>query len=202
MIEYDISFPYLDDSNNMMASLLPEKMHLYFKHDQFASELTTVGGLFKNRFVSDQGKKEMVHQLKIFKKKLEAQYDETTIQRQLMNLPQLTIVETSEIDTVAGFRCKKAIGIFDHIALPEMTIYYTDEINIKSPNWCTQFQGIDGVLMQYEVEQLGIRMRFRATSVQGLEVEREMLQPESGYDTVSADQLQFEIQELMNTFNM
>lgn len=202
VIEYNVTFPYLDDSNNMMASLLPEKMYLHFKRDQFSTELATVGGLFKNRFVSNQDQKQLIHQLKIFKKKLETEYDETGIQRQMMNLPNITIVETNEVDTVAGFPCKKAIGIFDHISLPEMTIYYTDQINIDSPNWCTQFYPIEGVLMQYEVEQLGIRMRFRATSVQGLDVDPKILKPEEGYERVSPDQLQVEIEELLNTFNM
>lgn len=202
VIEYSVTFPYLDDSNSMMASLLPDKMYLHFKRDRFSSELATVGGLFKNRFVSDQNEMQLVHQMKIFKKKLESGYDETSVHRQLMNMPNLTIIETNEVDSIAGYACKKAIGIYDHIALPEMIIYYTDEINVDSPNWCTQFHPIKGVLMQYEIEQFGIRMRFRANTVQAVEVDSEKLGPEPGYDRVSPDQLQVEIEELLNSFNM
>lgn len=202
VIEYAVTFPYMDGSQNMMSSLLPDKMHMYFKHDQYATEFATVGGLFKNRFISYQNESRLVHQLKVFKKKFESEYDQNSIQRQVYNLPQLTIVETNEVDTVAGFHCKKAIGIFDHVSLPEMTIYYTDEINIESPNWCTQFFPLEGVLLQYEMEQFGMRMRFRATSVQGLDVEDALLEPEPGYEHVSPDQLQVEIEELLNSFNM
>jgi len=202
VIEYQVTFPYLDDDNSMMASLLPEKMYMYFERDRYTTELSTVGGLFKNRFVSDQDEKELIHQLKIFKKKVEAKYDELGVQRQLLNMPQLTIIQTNEVDTIAGYRCRKAIGIFDHISLPEMIIYYTDEINVNSPNWCTQFHPLDGVLMQYEVEQLGIRMRFRAVSVQPLEVKPAQLVTEPGYEQVSPEQLQVEIEELLNTFNL
>ncbi len=202
IIEYNVTFPYLEDENNMMASLLPDKMYLHFSKDKFSSELATVGGLFKNRFVSDQNEMLLIHQMKIFKKKLESDYDQSTMQRQLMNLPNLTIVETNEIDSIAGYACKKAIGIYDHISLPEMIIYYTDDINVESPNWCTQFHPIQGVLMQYEIEQFGIRMRFRANTVQAVEVDPEKLGPEPGYERVSPDQLQVEIEELLNSFNM
>lgn len=202
VIEYQVTFPYLEDENNMMASLLPDKMLMHFKPEQYSTELATIGGLFKNRFVSDQSEKTLIHQLKIFKKKLDTEYDETGVRRQLQTMPQLTIIETNEIDTVAGFRCKKAIGIFDHISLPEMVIYYTDEIKIDNPNWCTQFYPIDGVMLQYEVEQLGIRMRFRALSVQSLEVTDAQLEPEEGYERVSTDRLQVEIEQLLTSFNM
>lgn len=202
LIEYEVTFPYLDDSNNMLASLLPEKMQMYFQKDRYTTELATVGGLFKNRFVASYDERTLVHQLKVFKKKLEASYNKTAVQHQINSLPQLTIIETNEIDTVAGFPCRKAIGIFDHISLPEMTIYYTDRINIESPNWFNQFSGIDGVLMQYEIEQLGIRMRFRAKSVQSLKVNPKDLLPEPDYKDVTPDQLQVEIQELLNSFNL
>ncbi len=202
VIEYQVTFPYLDESNNMMASLLPDKMYLYFEEDRYSSELSTVGGLFKNRFVSDQRDMKLTHQIKIFKKKLESSYDQTSVQRQLMNLPLLTIVETNEMDSIAGYACKKAIGIFDHISLPEMIIYYTEDINIDDPNWCTQFHPIKGVLMQYEIEQFGIRMRFRANSVQNTKVNPVNIGPEPGYDNVSPDQLQVEMEELLNSFNM
>lgn len=202
IIEYEVTFPYLEDDQSMLASLLPEKMYLYFAHNRYTTELTTVGGLFKNRFVSDQDERKLTHQLKVFKKKVEAEYDETAVQRQLQTMPHLTIIQTNETDTIAGLPCRKAIGIFDHISLPEMVIYYTDEINVDSPNWFSQFHNIDGVLMQYEVEQLGIRMRFRAISVQGLDVPPEQLNPEPGYDKIIPEQLQVELEELLNTFNL
>lgn len=202
VIEYDVTFPYLEDDQSMMASLLPEKMQMYFERNVYTTELSTVGGLFKNRFISDQDGRKLIHQLKIFKKKVEAEYDETAVQRQLQTMPQLTIIHTDETDTIAGLRCRKAIGIFDHISLPEMVIYYTDEINLNTPNWYTQFHAIDGVLMQYEVEQLGVRMRFRATSVQGLEVPPAQLDPEPGYEKIMPEQLQVELEELLNTFNL
>src|SRR5690554_2141925 len=68
VIEYDVTFPYLDESNNMMASLLPEKMYFHFEENRYSSELSTVGGLFKNRFVSNQNERHLIHQMKIFKK--------------------------------------------------------------------------------------------------------------------------------------
>jgi GLPGLI family protein len=184
-----------------MVNLLPDRMQMYFNRGAYVNELSTVGGLFKNRFLVNQQDKSMLHQLKVFKKKIETGYDENEVEKQLQALPQLTIIETQSTDTIAGLVCKKAIGVFDNISLPEMEIWYTQEINLDNPNWCTQFHGLNGVLMQYEVEQLGIRMRFRAISVQNLESVEEQLEPEPGYESVSVDELKIELEQLVSTFN-
>lgn len=201
LIEYEVTFPYLEDENELMVNLLPDRMQMYFNRGAYVNELSTVGGLFKNRFLVDQQDKSMLHQLKVFKKKLESGYDENEVQRQLMTLPQLTIIETQSTDTIAGLVCKKAIGVFDNVSLPEMEIWYTQEINLENPNWCTQFHSLNGVLMQYEVEQLGIRMRFKAISVQNLDSVEDKLKPEPGYESVSVDELQIELEQLVSTFN-
>ncbi len=201
VIEYKISFPTLEDDSGLMTSLLPEKMTMHFNRGVYATELSTVGGLFKNRFVVNGNERSMIHQIKIFKKKIESEYNETDILGQLNQMPRLTIIETGELDTIAGLPCRKAIGIFDHISMPEMTIYYTDAINIPNPNWCTQFHEIDGVLLQYDLEQMGIRMRFTAVSVQSLETDESSLAPEPGYDRVPVERLQAELEEVISTFN-
>jgi GLPGLI family protein len=202
IIEYQVSFPYLYDEVGLLKSLLPDKMQLYFKREAYVSELSTVGGMFKNRFVSNQDDEILVHQLKVFKKRIAANYDTNGVNRLLGSLPNLTIIETNETDSIAGYHCKKAIGVFDDISMPEMTIYYTDDINILNPNWCTQFYSIPGVLMQYEVEQFGVRMRFRATSVIPGEVAEDLLIPEPGYEDVEHDALQTELELILDTFNL
>lgn len=200
-IEYEVTFPYLDDEVGLLKSLLPDKMILHFKDDKYVSEMNTVGGMFKNRFISNQDEKLLAHELKVFKKKIVASYDANGVNRLLNTLPTLTIIETNETDTIAGYACKKAIGIFDQIGMPEMTIYYTDGINIDTPNWCTQFHSIDGVLLQYEVEQFGVRMRFRANSVTPTTVNNEILKKEADYEEVSYEVMETELEQILDTFN-
>jgi GLPGLI family protein len=200
-IEYQVSFPYLDDEVGLLKSLLPDKMLLHFKSDKYVSEMSTVGGMFRNRFISNQDNKQLAHELKVFKKKIVASYDANGVNRLLNTLPTLTIIETNETDSIAGYACKKAIGIFDQIGMPEMTIYYTDGINIDNPNWCTQFNSINGVLMQYEVEQFGVRMRFRANSVTSVNISNDMLKKEADYEEVSYDVMETELEQILDTFN-
>jgi GLPGLI family protein len=200
-IEYEVTFPYLDDEVGLLKSLLPDKMILNFKDDKYVSEMSTVGGMFKNRFISNQDEKQLAHELKVFKKKIVVSYDLNGVNRLLNTLPTLSIIETNETDTIAGYACKKAIGIFDQIGMPEMTIYYTDGINIDNPNWCTQFHSIEGVLLQYEVEQFGVRMRFRANSVTSVNINNDMLKKEADYEEVSYDVMETELEQILDTFN-
>lgn len=200
-IEYEVTFPYLDDEVGLLKSLLPDKMILHFKNDQYVSEMNTVGGMFKNRFISSQDEKQLAHELKVFKKKIVASYDADGVNRLLNTLPALTIIETGETDSIAGYVCKKAIGIFDQIGMPEMTIFYTDGINIDNPNWCTQFHSIDGVLLQYEVEQFGVRMRFRASSITPTTISKDLLKKETDYEEVSYEVMETELEQILDTFN-
>jgi GLPGLI family protein len=152
-------------------------------------------------FISNGDDKQVAHELKVFKKKIVASYDANGVNRLLNTLPTLTIIETNETDSIAGFVCKKAIGIFDQIGMPEMTIYYTDGINIDNPNWCTQFHSINGVLMQYEVEQFGVRMRFRANSVTPVNISNDMLKKEADYEEVTYEVMETELEQILDTFN-
>ena len=75
-------------------------------------------------------------------------------------------MKTEEVDTIAGYLCKKAIGTLGDDTEHPINIYYTDAIKIENPNWCTMFKDIPGVLMAYEVEQFNLRMRLEARELE------------------------------------
>ena len=77
-IEFEVSFPHIED-DNVMVSILPEKMSMTFKGNQYNSEFNTYGGVFKNKICVDTDNREYSQMLKIFKKRLACNYDKVDI---------------------------------------------------------------------------------------------------------------------------
>jgi hypothetical protein len=200
-IEYKVSFPELSDES-ITATLLPETMIYSFKNDQFASFFEAAGGVFKNKIIANRKEKRVDHELKVFRKQIKVLMDETDVLQMLADYPKMTVIKTDDTDSIAGYHCKKALVVFEEIEIPEIEIYYTQEINMDTPNWCTQYHEIDGVLMAYELEEFGVRMRLEATSVEATEVSPEILQPNNEYQSISREEMDIELAQLVETFEL
>ena len=127
-------------------------------------------------------------------------YDELGVKNLVKSYPDLHVIRTSETDTIAGILCKKAIGVFSDISKPSMEIYYTEEFDVKTPNWCNQFAAIDGVLLGFEMEQFNLRMRMKATEfVETAEEKIEFMRDDS-YNQVDAAGMNHELEEIFVSF--
>ena len=82
-------------------------------------------------------------------------------------MEDMEIQETDETKTIAGFLCKKAI-----VRLPSsdetLTIFYTDEIDLRHPNTTNPYKKVKGVLMEFELNLLYLKMHFIAEKYQPL----------------------------------
>lgn len=188
LITYDVSYPYYDGS---MGNIMPSEMTLYFKDDVYASELSS-GGFFMNKFLVDNKKKTLTHQVKTIGTKAICYVNEQSIENMLGEFPDFDIIYTEQSDSVAGFLCKKAIAIFHDVSHPDMVIYYTDAkavSGMNNSNWCNQFREIPGVLLQYEIQQFGLRTRFTARSFEKIEVPEGALDVEEGFTEVGVEDM-------------
>ena len=43
-----------------------------------------------------------------------------------------------------------------------ITLWYTEEIELKNPNWYNTFNEVPGVLLAYSIDRFGIRMDYKA----------------------------------------
>lgn len=200
-IQYRVTFPELSDES-ITATLLPETMTYSFKEDQFASFFEAAGGVFKNKIIADRQNKRVDHELKVFRKQIKVLMNETDVLQMLADYPKMTVIKTSDTDSIAGFPCKKALVVFEEIDIPEIEVYYTQEINMNKPNWCTQYHEIEGVLMAYEIEEFGVRMRLEATSVDDEKVAPEILEPNEDYQSITKGEMDVELSQLVETFEL
>jgi hypothetical protein len=200
-IEYAVSFPNMD-ADNVMASIMPNKMSVFFKDNKYSSEFNTYGGVFKNRVTIDTDKREYSQMLKIFKKRLLCQYDRVDIDEMMQDFPPFTIIESGLRDTLAGIPCRIAKGVFYDIEAEDIDIYYTDRIKIDNPNWGTPFSDLDGFLLGYDVDMFDIRMRLMAQEVKEEQVHDEDFNIEDTYKLVSYKYMKVEIEKLIESFDI
>lgn len=201
IIKYKISFPDVSDES-ITATLLPDQMTYAFTPSSFASNFETAGGVFKNRIVANRDTRTVDHQLKVFRKKIETKMQETDVIQMLADYPKSAIIRTNQTDTIAGFHCKKALIVFEEMGKKEIEVYYTNQIEMDSPNWCTQYHEIEGVLMAYEIVEFGIRMRLEAEEVKTPLEDLQMLQAEAEYSEITKEMMDIELEQLVQTFEL
>lgn len=200
LILFDVTYPYLEKTG-IMAAMLPNTMEMRFRDNQYVSDLQAGMGLFRMGFISSNETMELKNFLKVGGEKMAVQLGADETKKYLLDFPEVTIIFTDGIDTIAGFPCKQAIAIYNDASKPDMTLYYTDKIKMTRPNWCNQFYEIDGVLLAYEVDRYNIRMRFRAKSFTEEMPEDDVFAIPADFDMVSATILEKKIQETMGTFD-
>ena len=200
-IEYALTFPDYDP-NGLMAGMLPEKTTLCFTEDKQVAELSAGMGIFRTMMQVDNNGQVMDYHLSMMGKKIVAHLKPRDMDLFNSDYGNPTILFTDDVDTIAGYPCKKAVAIFDRLERPEIELWYTDRIRMQNPNWFGPFAEVPGVLLRYEMVQNGILMHLNATSVTPGDVDPSKFAVKSDYDAVAAPVLHHELAEVLGTFSM
>ena len=159
-INYRIT--YLNNSlDKRTRNILPSQMELLFDEKQASNNIEGFMGMYKlNAFTNFNTRK-----CSTFLKVLDKNYIFRGSKDEQMccfdTMDDMIIQETDETKNIAGFLCKKAI-----VKLPSngetFTIFYTDEITLKHPNATNPYRKVKGVLMEFELTLIDLKMRFTA----------------------------------------
>ncbi|MEZ4755382.1 MAG: hypothetical protein R2817_01000 [Flavobacteriales bacterium] len=201
VIEYALSFPDYDP-NGLMAGMLPERSTLTFKEDKQVAELSAGMGVFRTTMVTDNSDRAMDYHLSLMSKKIVAHMAPSDLELFNPSANKPTILYTSEVDTIAGYPCRKAVAIFDSLDQAECELWYTDRIQIADPNWFGPFAEIPGVLLRYDVVQYGMRMRLNAIAVTPADVDATKFEAKREFEQVKPEVLHHELAEVLSTFSM
>ncbi|GAB4300263.1 MAG: hypothetical protein Kow0068_23590 [Marinilabiliales bacterium] len=192
-IEYQIE--YLEDSKEKpIVSLLPTTMLYQFKDNNYIQEVEGWMGVFKMAGIKNVNEDFNAALLKImadkyvYKGDLAFGYDE---------YPGMKVVFTDETKEIASIKCKKANIVFDGDEYENFSVYYTDKINVENPNQFNPFKEIPGVLMEYQYELFNITTHLVATKVDQIEIDETVFEIPSGYKSVSKDEMEEVINNLM-----
>ena len=200
-VTYKVTYPEMEE-DNMLASILPEEMKVTFKGNQYNSEFSTYGGIFKNKITVDSDNRQYSQMLKVFKKKLACEYDEVDIDELMQDFPPFVIIQSDIQDTLAGIPCKRAHGVFYDLNAEDIDIYYSEYIGVKNPNWCSPFDEVNGFLLGYDIDMFDIHMRLMAEEVIQTEVDKQEFIIDEEYKRVSYKYIKVEIEKLMESFEI
>jgi GLPGLI family protein len=199
VIEYALTFPDYDPEG-LMAGMLPEKTILTFTEDKQIAELSAGMGVFKTTVMASTPDKKVDYSMSVMSKRLVAQLAPRDLGLFNKESETLTILYTDEVDTIAGYPCKKAIAVHNGIDQPEAEIWYTDAIKVHDPNWYGPYMNVPGMMLRYEIKQYGMRMRLDAISVTPGPVDEKKFAEKTDHDKVSPEVLHHELAEVLSTF--
>ena len=159
---YEISYP---DTlkNGPMAAFLPKEMTLYFKNNITNAEFKIGMGLITTRFLSDADEKKFSTIFKGMGKKSAMVFDEEAVKKNFLDRVSLKVVKTGNTKDVAGYKCQE-VNITDSTD-NTYQVYYTDDVNLESPNWCTPYNEIDGLMLEYSIKVNNMVMNLKAKQV-------------------------------------
>jgi GLPGLI family protein len=195
-IEYKIT--YLNkDLDKKTRNILPTKMKLIFNQKEAANQIDGFMGMYKLNAFTDFHTRKCSTILKVFDKHYLFKGGREEQMCCFNTMEDMVIHETDETKIIAGFNCKKAIITFPS-SEDTIHIYYTDEIKLKHPNVTNPYKKVKGVLMEFELTLLYLKMRFEAEKYDT--IEEELLQPKVHQNSklVSRDQMTQILNRLMD----
>lgn len=183
-----------------MFDFMPKKMELVFKNNKYITNLSAGMGLFKTSFLVDKNENQFSQLVKLVDKKYILSLKDEKVDESLSKLPIFNIEHTKETKEILTYSCKKAIITVGNNKNDTFSVYYTDQISIETPNWCNQFKGIDGVLLEYQYEKYDVCMRFTAQSIKYTKIDDNEFHVDDKYVSLSQEDIDKEMQEIFDSF--
>ena len=184
---YDVTYPELD-SDNLMLEMLPNEMKMTFKDDKFKSQLKTGAGIVEMTVIANGEQKLLHNMIKLFNDRYVLTLDEDDALKFTNVIPPFQINYIDGVDTIAQAVCNRILIDFGAAKNESYIFAFTDEIALKSPNWCTPYHEIEVVLLDYRVENYGMNMRLRATSISSEEVDDSEFIVDERYQSLSVSE--------------
>lgn len=194
-IEYTISYPQIP-KDDYLLDIMPNQMEMTFKDGVFRSDIIAGMGLFKTSVISNKEDEMLTHSVKLLNKKFASTLGSEDIIAVSPYYKDIEFNFTDNIKLIAGYECKEAIAQINGDSSWTFAIYYTDEIDIDSPNRLTPFEPIDGVLMEYDLYNYNTHMHFEAQRVTEKQIDPALIDLEDGYVMVSPSDLKSEIESI------
>lgn len=199
IVSYKVTYPKMDKTN-FMFEFMPKKMELIFKDNKYITNLSAGMGLFKTSFIVDRDENEFSQLVKLVDKKYILTLKDEEVEESLSHMSSFTIEHTEETKQILNYTCKKSIITINNGTNDAFSVFYTDQINIETPNWCNQFKEIGGLMLEYQYEKYDVCMRFTAEKIEFKEIDDTEFEIDKKYVALSEVDLDKEMQEIFDSF--
>lgn len=184
---YQIKYLQSDRENSLIA-LLPKTITIKFKNDNTAAYIEGFWGTFQLRFISNINTKKSYTVLRILDKKYISENHIDSVSTGYNPLKNLKIKETGDTVNIAGFLSHELKISYNTLPDSAISFYYTNELDIDSPNSNTPFKDIEGVLTKFQIQIAGIDMLFELIDYKKIAVNDKEFMPPKNYNKISKDE--------------
>ena len=199
-ISYDISYPGRVEGG-LLDGVLPKEMKMEFQNFRYVNTISAAG-MFETKLITNCKDKTVTFTFNFGPKKIYAVMSEQTadsLMHEQFKIP--TLFDVPGTDMVAGYRCNRTFAVFDELEEgPDFEIKFTDDIQIKQPNWCNQFSDLDAVLLEYELKQYGLRLKLKANAVEEGSIQESSFEIPAGFKQVSIEEMVYQFEEVFKNF--
>ncbi|WP_343605856.1 hypothetical protein [Fluviicola sp.] len=158
-IIYSVDYPN-SKKNAFLYSILPKEVEVSFLNGVVRHDVSRAN--LQNIVLFDCNQKQVEIYFQYGEEAFKTKLTPKEMQNMLRDQATYDIRFTDETDTLAGFQVKKAIARGKKNKSDVITLWYTEEIGLKDPNWYNTFHAVPGVLLAYSIDRFGIRMDYRA----------------------------------------
>lgn len=192
VVIYDVEFP--DQRKSILMNVYPSEMRMEFRDNMMHGRLESIGGLVSSEIIVDTEKKRYWQLLDSFGDKISCELNEDQVNEFI--IPAQRKMEHTGCSTFLGLDCSEFETIEKDGKTP-VELVSTKDIDIDNANWYTPFADVDGLLLLYELEQWGMRMRLKAREVRFEKVDKKRFDLPDDYAQIPADSMYLKLEELM-----
>ncbi len=199
IIVYDVSYLNLEES--ILENVLPSEMTIVYKGDKVRGQMRSIGGVINSEFIGNSKTKEFQQLLKSYQDYYVCNLNEQSVKVLVDKFPAVRLEATADSIDVAGYKCGITMAYPLSGEGEPMRIYHTDELDIINPNWYTQFDQISSVMLGYELEQFGMKLRLEAKEIVQRPVDDAVFTVDAQYKTVDPKEMEAVFEKLIADFN-
>ncbi len=174
-------------AGDIPTNVLPGMMHAYYSNRHVMTKIDGFFGQFSLVQVADLRKHTVTSMLHFFGNKIYYIGEKGEMPVSIYPLDDPGIEFTEDTLTISGLASQKVI-----VSLPDdnYDIYYTKEIDIKSPNITTPYSFIDHVLSDFRVQLSYLKMRLIIDKHKQESIDPAFFEVPEDYKPVSRDTME------------
>lgn len=165
VITFKITYPDNKFSESQMA-MFPKMLTVSIKGTKSRTDMQMSG--MNTVEITDYAEKTKVALLNMMGQKYALKQTSADLEKEVAAAPKATVELSTETRVIAGYTCKKAvITTNDDGVKSTFEAFYTDELGGKNINFDNPlYKDIDGVLLEFTINNREITMKFSASSVE------------------------------------
>lgn len=188
VITYKITYPNSNFSESQMA-MFPKLLTVSIKGTKSRTDMQMSG--VNTTEITDYTEKTKVALIDLMGQKYALKQTTADIEKEVAEAAKPTVEITNETKVIAGYTCKKAIiNLNEDGVKTTFEAYFTNELGGQMVNFDNPlYKDIDGVLLEFMVNNREINMKFTATSVEKKNLPAKDFEIPSGYTVTTQDEL-------------